>query len=71
MKAFDDILSRSNNKIVIHHTCYIDDNVILASLRKNDLVFFDDCLYSQYVFLKKYAKSLEDMSIACILGFST
>lgn len=72
MKAFNETISRANSKkIVIHHTCYIDDDIILAALCQNDLVFFDDCLYSQYLFLKKYAKVLADKSIACVLGFST
>lgn len=72
MKAFNETISRANSKkIVIHHTCYIDDDIILAALCQNDLVFFDDCLYSQYLFLKKYAKVLADKSITCVLGFST
>ena len=40
-------------------------------LQQNDMLFLDDCLYSQYVFLMKNIDALEDKSIACVLGFST
>lgn len=62
------MLSKSKRKIVIHHLFKIPDPISL--LRVNDLVFFDDCLYSQYVFLKRNNRILKDMRINCVLGFS-
>ena len=35
------------------------------------MLFLDDCLYSQYAFLKEYADKLKKRGIVCILGFST
>lgn len=40
-------------------------------LQQNDMMFLDDCLYSQYMFLMKNIDVLKDKSIACVLGFST
>ena len=40
-------------------------------LQQNDMLFLDDCLYSQYVFLLKNIDALKDKNIACVLGFST
>lgn len=66
MKQHIDINSR---KIVIHHTHLIDD--IMSLLNDNDLVFFDDCLYSQYLFIHQNKQQLQAKNINCILGFST
>ena len=35
------------------------------------MLFLDDCLYSQYVFLLKNIDALKDKNVACVLGFST
>lgn len=59
----------NKRKIVIHHTHLIDD--IMSLLKNDDVVFFDDCLYSQYLFIKNNIKSLQLKNITCILGFST
>lgn len=66
IKRHIDINSR---KIVIHHTHLIDD--IMSLLNDNDLVFFDDCLYSQYLFIHQNKQRLQAKNINCILGFST
>lgn len=58
----------SNRKIVIHHTHLISN--ICEYLQDGDIVFFDDCLYSQYVFLKDNINWLINHRIICILGFS-
>lgn len=55
-------------KIVIHHIYLIDD--INKLLQENDLLFFDDCLYSQYVYIKENINFLIDKNINCILGLS-
>lgn len=67
MKQLTDINSR---KIVIHHTHILGDQLILSLLKDNDVLFFDDCLYSQYLFLKKNNNILLSKNIICILGFS-
>ena len=36
-----------------------------------DLVFFDDCLFSQYVFIKDNLQKLQALEVDCILGFSS
>ena len=69
--SFGYILSiRPNSRrIVIHHTHLIPN--IIDLLTENDIVFFDDCLYSQYIFIKTYYQKLVEKNIICILGFST
>lgn len=68
-KNFGYIVQHSYRKIVIHHTFCFDD--IIHYLNDNDLVFFDDCLYSQYVFIKDNIKQLQDKNINCVIGFSS
>lgn len=68
VKRLTDINSR---KIVIHHTHILDDQLILSVLKDNDVLFFDDCLYSQYLFLKNNNHILRSKNIICVLGFST
>lgn len=60
----------ARHRIVIHHTHVIGDKAILECLKPNDIVFFDDCLYSQYVFLKGNANFFAESGIDCVLGFS-
>lgn len=55
-------------RIVIHHTHKISNLVNL--LEEDDVVFFDDCLYSQYIFLKENNNTLKQKNITCILGFT-
>lgn len=64
------IINCNNRKIVIHHTHILGDELILSLLKDNDVLFFDDCLYSQYLFLKKNNHILLYKNIICILGFS-
>lgn len=71
MNKFDIILNHSKRKIVIHHTYAIGEDKIYSLLQADDLVFFDDCLYSQYLFLKKYNELLLTQNINCVLSFST
>ena len=71
MKDFRTALRHCNRKIVIHETCCYGDKQILNALQHNDMLFLDDCLYSQYVFLMNSIDALKDKSIACVLGFST
>ena len=71
MKDFRTVLRHCGRKIVIHETCCYDDWQILNVLQRNDMLFLDDCLYSQYVFLLKNIDALKDKNVACVLGFST
>ena len=63
------LMDINNRKIVVHHTHLIND--IMSLLKDNDIVFFDDCLYSQYLFIQKHIKELQLKNIICVLGFST
>jgi hypothetical protein len=65
---FLDVYQQKRRMIVIHHI--LDDEFVLCRLNQNDLVFFDDCLYSQYIFIKKYHQKLYDMNIVCVMGLS-
>lgn len=68
MLSYNDIISR--RRIVIHHTHLLYDKIIIL-LKPNDIVFFDDCLFSQYVFISEKEKLLKNLNVDCILGFST
>lgn len=67
---FKKILLSSKRKIVFHETCYFENQEILRLLSDNDLLFFDDCLYSQYLFIKDNMSFFRKRYINCILGFS-
>lgn len=43
----------------------------MSFLNDNDLIFFDDCLYSQFYFIKEKIKELKAKNIYCVLGFSS
>ena len=60
----------NRRRIVIHHTHILNDD-IFKIFKKNDIVFFDDCLFSQYIFLKKNIHFFQNNDIDCILGFSS
>ena len=60
----------AKRRIVIHHTHLLDENV-LDVFKQNDIVFFDDCLFSQYIFLKKNIDFFLKKNIDCILSFSS
>ena len=61
----------SRRRIVVHHTHLLENNWDEKLLEDEDLVFFDDCLFSQYVFLKNCQKTIARKHIECILGFSS
>lgn len=61
---------RARRRIVIHHTHIIGSKAILECLKPDDIVFFDDCLYSQYVFLRDNTDFFAENGIDCVLGFS-
>lgn len=71
MNDFNTALRICNRKIVIHETCQYDDKQICDTLQQNDILFFDDCLYSQYVFLRKNIIALQQKNVTCVLGLST
>ena len=57
-------------RIVIHHT-HLLPFLWQSLLQPKDLVFFDDCLFSQWTFLTYNFKFFEENQIDCILGFSS
>lgn len=69
-KSFGYVLSHSNRKIVVHHTHVLKDK-ILEAIQPNDLIFFDDCLFSQYSFIKQHRCTIENLNAMCIIGFSS
>lgn len=71
LKKIDNNYFLKNRKIVVHHTHILGEQQILSKLKDNDILFFDDCLYSQYLFLQKFNVQLLKKNIKCILGFST
>ena len=57
-------------RVVVHHAHLLKDQ-ICQLLKPKDLVFFDDCLFSQYVFIKDNLQKLKALEVNCILGFSS
>lgn len=55
-KSFMYIAQHANRKLVVHQV--LDAKSLMSKLAAGDLVFFDDCLYSQYLFLKDNAEEL-------------
>lgn len=56
--------------IVVHHT-HILNHGILDLIKSGDIVFFDDCVYSQYVFFMENAGFFMKNDIYAVFGFST
>lgn len=69
-KSFGYVLSHSSRKIVVHHTHLLEDK-ILEAIQPNDMIFFDDCLFSQYLFIEKHRHVIKDLNAMCIVGFSS
>lgn len=65
---FYNILYSQNRKIVIHHAY---DSKFIDVIRYGDVLFFDDCLYSQYEFIFNNLTKLIENDIQCVLGFSS
>lgn len=60
---------KGKRKVVIHETCFLKG--IKDVLHDNDVLFFDDCLYSQYEFIRANIDDLKKRKIVCILGLSS
>lgn len=60
--------SQTKRLIVIHHIHKLKNPLI--HIKTGDLLFFDDCLYSQYVFLKNNIDMLYNLGVGCVLGLS-
>ena len=69
-KNFEKIYSKIR-RIIVFHECYAFSDNVKSILKPYDLLFFDDCVYSQYVFLKKYNDFFKANNIFCIIGFSS
>lgn len=70
-KSFTYLLSNAQRLIVAHEAFNFENSIVDKVLQYNDMLFFDDCLYSQYVFIKNNVEELQQKNITCILGFST
>lgn len=70
MKIDFGILVKDSKRFIVIHHCHEIFDKILPVLQPYDMVFFDDCLYSQYKFLKQYNYILKEKHITCVLGFS-
>lgn len=42
----------ARRRVVVHHTHLLGQRIV-DFLHANDIVFFDDCLFSQYNFIKE------------------
>lgn len=61
--------NKKHNFYVVHQVeC---QKTLIDRLHENDIVFFDDCLYSQYLFLRQNNIVLKKHNIKCVLSFST
>lgn len=65
---FYNVRFSQNRKIVIHQAY---DNNLIKLIQCNDILFFDDCLYSQYQFVINNIDKLIHLKTKCIFGFST
>ena len=63
-----DLVTR--RRVVVHHTHLLGQRIV-DFLHVNDIVFFDDCLFSQYNFIKDNENFFKEMTIDCVLGFSS
>lgn len=54
--------------LVVHHTHLVPG--LFWLFRPHDVVFFDDCLYSQYTFLAENVDRMSEIGIDCVLGLS-
>ena len=63
------IVENHIRNVVIHEV--LNDIDIIHKLQPKDLIFFDDCLYSQYLFLNKHNSYLKSHMMIAVIGFST
>lgn len=68
VESFADIQYSKNRKIVIHQAY---NPLISDSIHKDDVLFFDDCLYSQYKFVVDNYDDLMLKNVKCVFGFSS
>lgn len=68
-ETFFKVVRKSKRNIVIHHTHLIDN--IISFLQYDDLLFFDDCIYSQYLFIRNNIEKIKELNINCVLGVSS
>ena len=68
-RSFGYILGHANRKLVMHeYDKHID---VLTLLQPNDILFLDDCVFSQYEFVNTHIVQLKALNITIVLGFST
>lgn len=72
--GFEYVYVLSKRKIVFHHCFEYLDNFkdnLEKKINDYDLIFFDDCVYSQYVFIKKYYEIFRRKNCFLVIGFSS
>lgn len=69
-RPFSLVRQTCKRNIVVHHT-HILNHGILDLIQLGDIVFFDDCVYSQYVFFMENAEFFMKNDIYAVFGFST
>ena len=67
-EIFADIQYSQNRKLVIHQAYHPH---IIDSIHEYDVLFFDDCLYSQYKFVVSNYDRLMMKNTKCVFGFSS
>lgn len=68
-KDFRLVLKSSGRRVVMHQPHTVGNP--MGRLNNGDLLFLDDCLYSQYLFLKEHGKKLLSRGIGVVLGLSS
>lgn len=58
-----------HRKVVVHHTHLLPG--LMQLLEPSDMLFFDDCLFSQWQFIMSNVQQLQSLGIECVLGLST
>ena len=64
---FQKYVETKSRNLVIHNI--INENEIISKIKPTDIIFFDDCTYDQYCFIKNNLSVLQ--SIPLVIGFST
>ena len=66
---FRSVLGASGRKVVMHQPHTVDNP--MGRLQMGDLLFLDDCLYSQYAFMRERGDELLERGINVVLGLSS
>lgn len=72
-KTFEDLEIKRSTDFIVIHQCIMPETMqlILLQAKAKDVLFFDDCLYSQNLFLKENLDYLYEKKFQIILSLST